>query len=563
VERTPATEPEGKNVGATRSADSIHSPKPEVVPTEAIQGVVPAAIASVAQSLPAAESLGAAAHSTDVKEQSSRPSLVIDLPTAATASLNAQASAAERPSVAAAAKTAPRESTQEWVPASQREPIPPSTMPSGFSGPLPSTTESPQPQQNVVPQAAKVPQEGDEFDKHAAGGNLTQALSNRQRPAQADAPEPRPTQAAASNQNSMQRPVVIPNQERALTSSQNVAPRLPAPNPIPAQEAGSSLTPMPTEALSENSIQRIAANQNEVPMQPVKQGSSVSPASSGNEPLDSLQVAVHAAASSNQTSAPPQTVKKPGPAASEKISTPNTSRPARELGNLDAAVPGGRIMERQPFVPAVNLSAMAHDLSGAHGAIGKAAEPAGASASTASGPDSRETFATLDAVSATGKPILIHAAPQRAEAGFHDPALGWVGVRADTSGGAVHAELVPGSADAAQALGSHLAGLNAYLAEHHTPVETLTLSLPESEGAELGGGQSAGQGAEQGAGQGTQPGSGQQTGQEPAQGAESGSPSVAAMHSTALPAASAGLLGGLHGSTPAGRPGGVHISVMA
>jgi len=60
----------------------------------------------------------------------------------------------------------------------------------------------------------------------------------------------------------------------------------------------------------------------------------------------------------------------------------------------------------------------------------------------------------------------------------------------------VHASLVPGSADAAQALGGHLAGLNSYLSDHHTPVETLTLAVPESgwSGQGAGAGQSMGQG---------------------------------------------------------------------
>ncbi|MGA3082588.1 MAG: hypothetical protein ABSD44_14645 [Terracidiphilus sp.] len=605
-ERKPATEPDSKTDDAIRPAPSIHLTKPEVVPDEAIQGVVPAANASVAQSLSAAEILGVAAHSTDVKEQIALTGLAIDLPTvAAPDSSSAQASAPERPSVAATAKTAPRDDTQEWATAEQQGPVPPAPMPSGSSGPLLTTTESPQTKQDVVPQAARVSQEGAKFDRPVAGEKLTQTMLSSRNPDPADVPGPRPTQATAAIQNPVQRPAAVQdparrstrsqnvapqtasgqnsvpttelrqipaqkpsdlrNQDRALTDIQNVAPPL-ASSLNPAQDGPSSQTPMQTEARPESPVQRIAQNQNEAPMQPVKQESSAGPASTGNEPLDSLPVALHAASLPNQTSALPHTVNRPGPAASGKISTPNTSRLARESGNLDALEPGGRVTERQPFVPAVNLSGPAHDLLGAQVAIGNAGEPAGASASTASGPDSRETFATLDAVNATGKPTLIHAAPQRAEAGFHDPALGWVGVRADTSGGGVHAELVPNSADAAQALGTHLAGLNAYLAERHTPVETLTLSAPESEGTRFASGQNAGQSAGQGAGQGTQQGTGQQTGQEPAQGAESGSTSGPAMKSTALPLTAAQLstlFDGLERSNGAGGPGGIHISVMA
>jgi hypothetical protein len=74
-------------------------------------------------------------------------------------------------------------------------------------------------------------------------------------------------------------------------------------------------------------------------------------------------------------------------------------------------------------------------------------------------------------------------------------------VRADLNGGSVQAAVVPGSTEAAQALSGHLAGLNAFLAEQHTPVATLTMAAPGRTGMESGAGQymqqSAGQHAEQ------------------------------------------------------------------
>jgi hypothetical protein len=113
---------------------------------------------------------------------------------------------------------------------------------------------------------------------------------------------------------------------------------------------------------------------------------------------------------------------------------------------------------------------------------------------------------------------------------------------------------VPGSADAAQALGSHLAGLNAYLAEHHTPVETLTLAAPESGSSGLSG---------QGAGEGTQQGAGQQS----AQSADASTPSAQNSESVIqLPAASVELpafFGDINGSTQSATLDGFHISVMA
>ena len=87
----------------------------------------------------------------------------------------------------------------------------------------------------------------------------------------------------------------------------------------------------------------------------------------------------------------------------------------------------------------------------------------------------------------------------QAEAGYQDPVLGWVGVRAVTSGGIVHATLVPPSQDAAQALSGHMAGLHTYLAENHTPVETLNLAPFGRDSQDLT--QNTGQGMHHGAGQ--------------------------------------------------------------
>jgi hypothetical protein len=144
---------------------------------------------------------------------------------------------------------------------------------------------------------------------------------------------------------------------------------------------------------------------------------------------------------------------------------------------------------------------------------------------------------------------------QRAEAGYQDPALGWVSVRADLSGGVVHAQLVPGSADAAQALGSHLTGLNAYLDEHHTPVETLTLTAPEGGWSGLGSGQGTGEGMQQGAGQQTAQGADAST--------QSGQYSEPVIQPPAASAELPAFFGDMNGSTQPTNLDGYHISVMA
>lgn len=119
--------------------------------------------------------------------------------------------------------------------------------------------------------------------------------------------------------------------------------------------------------------------------------------------------------------------------------------------------------------------------------------PAGSAAASAS----HDPFAALDSAASSSTPYWIHAGTRQAEAGYQDPSLGWVGVRAEVSGDGIHASLLPSSADAAQALSGHLAGLNTYLAEQHTPVATLTMAAnPDAQP-----GYSAGQGAQQQTGQ--------------------------------------------------------------
>ncbi len=128
------------------------------------------------------------------------------------------------------------------------------------------------------------------------------------------------------------------------------------------------------------------------------------------------------------------------------------------------------------------------------------------SSSSAAAPVSPgETFAALDGDAPTGSFSWTHAGAHRAEAGFEDPALGWVGVRADLGGGSVHASLVPGSPEAAQMLGSHLAGLNDYLAERHPGVGTVTVAGHENSGSTANA--QSGSGTESGAQSFTQQGS--------------------------------------------------------
>jgi hypothetical protein len=121
---------------------------------------------------------------------------------------------------------------------------------------------------------------------------------------------------------------------------------------------------------------------------------------------------------------------------------------AAQPAGVDAAASSGL---RIPGAPQISTAPAPHD------------QPVAAAASAAA--TTRDTFSALDAGTSPGTPAWTHAGSQHAEAGFRDPALGWVSVRADLNGGGIHATLVPSSAEAAQALNGHLAGLSTHLVE--------------------------------------------------------------------------------------------------
>lgn len=174
---------------------------------------------------------------------------------------------------------------------------------------------------------------------------------------------------------------------------------------------------------------------------------------------------------------------------------------------------------------------------------------AGSATSAMDGAPARATFAALDAGTGVGTPNWVHAGARQAEAGFADPALGWVGVRADLNGGSIHASLVPGTNDAAEVLRSHMNGLSAYLTEQHTTVSTLSLEDSSGSGVGTGPGQHMQQGAGQDAGDGRSP---QPSSQTDAQ---------AAANPLAQRSAQRG--GGFDAIVQAGSSSDGHISVMA
>jgi len=218
-------------------------------------------------------------------------------------------------------------------------------------------------------------------------------------------------------------------------------------------------------------------------------------------------------------------------AAGETVSTA-TPMVAAQFDSADAAAPGLR-------TPAA-----------AHVSAAPAGGHAQFAAATSAAP-AQDTFAALDAATSPGTPAWTHAGSQHAEAGFRDPALGWVGVRADLNSGGIHATLVPSSAEAAQALNGHLAGLSTHLVEQQSPVASLTMASPSQSGGESGMGQRMQQGADSDP-QGSAP--------EASQAGSQGNRPVASGASVLSASAQSGNSESL---TPTGEVRGTHISVMA
>ncbi len=118
-----------------------------------------------------------------------------------------------------------------------------------------------------------------------------------------------------------------------------------------------------------------------------------------------------------------------------------------------------------------------------HAGSFQAAPRASAQVETQQGFDRSDAFKSLDMEGEhPSNPSVrwVHAGAQQAEAGFEDPALGWVSVRANGGGAGVHPALIPSSVEAAQVLAGHLAGLNSFLANRAQGVGDVTIASPES-----------------------------------------------------------------------------------
>lgn len=276
------------------------------------------------------------------------------------------------------------------------------------------------------------------------------------------------------------------------------------------------------------------SNEDSLRMRPAQDGATgslntipVQPAAAANEPTDS--------ATAGRDMAPKLSLSR-----QDRITIPNDlSAPPNHVAPIHAAsailsAPVREAVTAQNSAESVSVVARAMN---AHGVAGA----------------SRDPFVSLDGPAPAVAAAWVHAGPQRAEAGYNDPALGWVAVRAGLGGDGVHASLVPGSADAGLALGAHLAGLNAYLAEHHAGVSPVTVAAPESHNGEAAfapGGGASGQQSDS---------TEQQPSQNRAADGSAGAAPVPAHSSVVDPVSAAATAG----TPPAGRGIGTHISVVA
>ena len=282
------------------------------------------------------------------------------------------------------------------------------------------------------------------------------------------------------------------------------------------------------------------------------EGSAVSPSAvmvpmpaSGSDSLSSYAVSNAAAQQGSPSALPTSTTS--GSLGNTRSGAQGAVRAVHGSGKIESATTQGNVATPGGVSP--DASTLVRDPSAERGTSTAKVETEAASLK---GSTAHETLAGLDAASAAPTPTWVHAGAQHAEVGYHDPELGWVAVRADSSGGSVHASIIPGSADAAQALSGHLEGLNSFLAEHHTSVDTVTMGSPESRSASLD--------SERGSSQNMQQGPGQEAGQGSSADRQSSQP-VSNSNSTSnfFPTSSASS----DATAQAVGIGGGHISVMA
>lgn len=332
------------------------------------------------------------------------------------------------------------------------------------------------------------------------------------------------------------------------------------PNPARSKIETSQVSSMPGASSQLSGAQR-TTEQWHTPHPAVPVSASVVPAMANTNPVpgpanyDPMQPVPALSASGTQAIESALPAMRSASAGSPRISAETPSKATRWANGVEGATQVGSVHPAQPGAAAQDGPVLAPVRDPA--AIGATANQGSGSPSAT--PNSSESpsdaFATIDAGIATGSHTWVHAGAQRAEAGFEDPDLGWIGVRADTSGGGIHAALIPGSADASQMLGGHMADLHTYLTDRHTQVDTLTLADLDSRSAGSGTGRQGSEGMQQGAGQ--------NDGRGANPGAQAGTQASARAVAATVSAEPRPQPASQDSSYDMQRPGGTHISVMA
>jgi hypothetical protein len=314
----------------------------------------------------------------------------------------------------------------------------------------------------------------------------------------------------------------------------------------------------PTDTLSESSARSTVAASAEPPSstraeskavdktngsQPEFAARSIEGRTDGSQPAFPGLVRLHESglrAESVEVKAPAlpcvETIERGRPEANSAVLTNGRPRPKA----IESMHPGTPQATGLSTVQDAVISANAHPGLQLYGSGQRFSQPTPAASSAG-----KDAFAALDREQDNPTVRWLHATPQRAEAGFRDPSLGWVSVRAQADRSGVRAFVVPESPDAAQVLKHHLGALNAQLADGHTIVHTVTMSAPEenSRGGGLSGGMPDQKDSEAGA---------RQKSPEEGEADRQLAPRTTAAHA-ASPAASAFSM----------RPSGSHISVVA
>jgi hypothetical protein len=283
----------------------------------------------------------------------------------------------------------------------------------------------------------------------------------------------------------------------AAIANANPAPRGPVSNPVlPAQEteptaqnAADRLPEAPAAAIDETSAPRSVVASRSAEMAEDRQVVAAGRVSS--QPTASLKGISSAIPAASST---PSALENGAASPLSSVSDAEMVRPQVGAARAVTTSPGVRVQIAGASTMNPAAVPAAHSQFDATTAGTAAVRDAGSAlpsnpstaipAQTTSGTSMAETFAALDGANGAMQPTWIHAGPHQAEAGFQDPVLGWVSVRAGMDAGGISAVVTPGSADATTALGAHMAGLHDYLQEQHSPVESL--SLAQNPGSDAG-----------------------------------------------------------------------------